>query len=223
MNEITTVGVDLAKDVIVVCAADAAGRTLFFKQLGFRGFASWAANLPPCTIAMEACSSAHYWARTLGALGHSPRLLSPDLVRPFRKSRGAKNDRNDAEAILIAARQPDMRFVSVKSVEQQSVLACHRMREGWKSERTALINRVRSLLAEFGIWLGRSPQNLARALPPLIQDEALPARVRALLVQFQPRESSGSSSVVTLPCSPSARSTTVPMIAPESSASARMA
>jgi transposase len=185
MKQITTVGVDLAKDVIVVCAADASGRTMLFKQLGFRGFAEWAANVQPCTIAMEACSSAHFWARTLTALGHCPKLLAPDLVQPFRKSRGAKNDRNDAQAILIAAQQPDMRFVSVKSLEQQSILACHRMREGWKSERTALINRVRSLLAEFGIWLGRSAPNLARSLPRLIQDEQLPARVRALLVQAQ--------------------------------------
>ena len=185
MNQITTVAADLAKDLIVVCAADAFGRTLFFKQFGFRGFASWAANLPPCTMAMEACSSAHFWARTLESLGHRPKLLSPDLVTPFRKSKGAKNDRNDAQAILIAALQPDMRFVSVKSIEQQSILACHRMREGWKSERTALINRVRGLLAEFGIWLGRSPQNLARSLPKLIQDEQLPPRVRTLLVQAQ--------------------------------------
>jgi transposase len=185
MNQITTVAADLAKDLIVVCAADASGRTLFFKQFGFRGFASWAANLPPCTVAMEACSSAHFWARTLMALGHHPKLLAPDLVKPFRKSKGAKNDRNDAQAILIAALQPEMRFVSVKSVEQQSILACHRMREGWKSERTALINRVRGLLAEFGIWLGRSPQNLARSLPRLIQDEELPARIRALLSHAQ--------------------------------------
>jgi transposase len=185
MNQITTVGVDLAKELIVVCAADAAGRTMCFKQFGFRAFASWAANLPPCTMAMEACSSAHFWARTLESLGHRPKLLSPDLVVPFRKSKGAKNDRNDAQAILVAALQPDMHFVSVKSIEQQSILACHRMREGWKSERTALINRVRGLLAEFGIWVGRSPQNLARSLPKLIQDEQLPARVRALLRQAQ--------------------------------------
>ena len=185
MKEITTAAVDLAKELIVVCTADASGRTRYFKQFGFRGFASWAANLPPCTMAMEACSSAHYWARTLESLGHRPKLLSPELVAPFRKSKGAKNDRNDAQAILIAALQPDMRFVSVKSIEQQSILACHRMREGWKVERTALINRVRGLLAEFGVWLGRSPQNLARSLPRLIQEEQLPARVRALLVQAQ--------------------------------------
>lgn len=97
----------------------------------------------------------------------------------------AKNTRNDAQAILIAALQPDMRFVSVESVEQQSILVCHRMREGWRSERTALINRVRGLLVEFGIRLGRSPQNLARSLPRLIQDEQVPPHVRALLVQAQ--------------------------------------
>jgi len=116
---------------------------------------------------------------------HRPRLLAAELVKPFRKSQAVKNDRNDAQAILIAALQADMRFVAVKTLEQQSILACHRMREGYKSERTALINRVRGLLAEFGIWLGRSPQNLARSLPRLIQDEQLPARVRALLVQAQ--------------------------------------
>ena len=127
MKEITTVGVDLAKELIVVCAADASGRTMFFKRFGFQGFANWAANLPPCMMAMEACSSAHFWARTLESLGHRPKLLAPDLVKPFRKSKGAKNDRNDAEAILIAALQPNMRFMSVKSIEQQSILACHRM------------------------------------------------------------------------------------------------
>src|ERR1700751_540798 len=185
MNEITTVGVDLAKGLIVACAADAAGRTQFYKRFGFHGFAAWAANLAPCTIAMEACSSAHHGARTLSALAHTVKLLAPDLVKPFRKSQAAKNDRNDAQAILITALQPEMRFVSVKSLEQQSILAVHRMREGWKSERTALINRVRGLLAEFGIWLGRSPQNLARSLPRLIQDEELPARIRALLSHAQ--------------------------------------
>ena len=132
---------------------------------------------------MEACSSAHYWARTLSALGHNVKLLAPDLVKPFRKSQAAKNDRNDAQAILITALQPDMRFVAVKSLEQQSILAVHRMREGWKSERTALINRVRGLLAEFGFWLGRSPQTLTRRLPQLMQEDQLPARVRALLAQ----------------------------------------
>jgi transposase len=148
MNEITTVGVDLAKEVIVVCAADAVGRPVYFKQFSFAGFAAWAANLPPCMFGLEACSSAHYWARFLSDHGHTARLMAAEFVSPFRKSKGAKNDRNDAQAVLTAMRQPDMRFVTIKSVEQKAMLSWHRMRQGWSDERTALINRVRGLLAE---------------------------------------------------------------------------
>jgi transposase len=85
MNKITTVGVDLAKEVIVVCAGDAAGRAVYFRQFSFHGFAQWAANLPPCTFGMEACSSAHHWARRLTELGHTPRLMAAEFVAPFRK------------------------------------------------------------------------------------------------------------------------------------------
>ena len=183
MNEITTVGVDLAKELIVVCATDASGRVVCFKQFGFQGFAAWAANLPPCTFGMEACSSAHYWARWLTAQGHQARLMAAEFVKPFRKSQGAKNDRNDAQAIRIALVQPEMRFVSVKSVEQQAMLAWHRMRSGYNEERTALINRTRGLLAEFGLWLGRSSAALLRALPRLAEEEQLPPRLRPLLRQ----------------------------------------
>jgi len=145
MNEITTVGVDLAKEVIVVCAGDASGRAMFFKQFSFAGFSVWAGNLPPCTIGMEACSSSNHWARVLSAYGHRPKLMAAEFVKPFRKSQGAKNDRNDAQAILCAVREPNMRFVSAKSLEQQSILASHRMRQGWHAERTALLNRTRGL------------------------------------------------------------------------------
>jgi transposase len=88
MDQITTVGVDLAKEVIVVCAADASGRALFFKQFSFLGFSAWAANLPPCTVGMEACSSAHHWARVLCGYGHHPKLMAAEFVKPFRKSQG---------------------------------------------------------------------------------------------------------------------------------------
>ena len=137
MNEITTVGVDLAEEVIMVCAGDAQGRTRYFKQLGFESFARWAATLPACTFGMEACSTAHHWARFLGRHGHTPKLMAAEFVAPFRKSQGAKNDRNDAQAILAAVRQPDMRFVSVKSLEQQAMLAWHRARSGfpWSAPR----------------------------------------------------------------------------------------
>lgn len=181
MNQITTVGVDLAKDVIVVCAADAAWRAVYRKQLSFAGFAAWAANLSPCVVGMEACSSAHHWARYLVQHGHDARLMAAEFVAPFRMSRGAKNDRNDAEAIMVAMRQPTMRFVAVKSVDQQSMLAWHRARSGFMEERKSLLNRTRGLLAEFGIWVGRSPATLIHQLPMLMDDDSLPDLFKPIL------------------------------------------
>ena len=185
MNEITTVGVDLAKEVIVVCAGDRLGRPLYTRQFSFQGFALWAANLPCATFGLEACSSAHYWARWLTERGHTAKLMAAEHVGPFRMSRGAKNDRNDAQAVLAAVVQPAMRFVAVKSVEAQAMLALHTVRQGWKTERTALINRTRGVLSEFGIWLGRGTAQLLRALPALSDGEQLPARVRLVLRQIR--------------------------------------
>jgi Transposase len=181
MNEITTVGVDLAKEVIAVCAADRSGRIVYTRVFGRDAFAQWAVQLPPCSFGLEACGAAHHWARWLASHGHTARMMAAEFVQPFRKSRAAKNDRNDAEAVLTAVRQPNMRFVAVKSVEQQARLAWHRMRQGWIEERTALINRLRGLLGEFGVWRGRSATLLTRALPALENDEALPLLVRRLL------------------------------------------
>jgi transposase len=185
MTEITTVGVDLAKEVIVVCAGDRTGRPMFSRQFSFHGFAQWAAMLSKATFGMEACSSAHHWARWLTERGHVARLMAAEHVAPFRMSKGAKNDRNDAQAILTAVLQPAMRFVSVKSVDSQAMLAVHTMRRGWNAERTALLNRTRGLLAEFGIWLGRSSARLLRALPEFTETDTLPAPVRILLRQVR--------------------------------------
>jgi len=181
MNEITTVGVDLAKEVIAVCAADRSGKTVFTRVFRRDTFAAWAVQLPACVFGMEACGAAHHWARWLASHGHRPRLMAAEFVQPFRKSRAAKNDRNDAEAVLTAVRQPNMRFVAVKSVEQQACLSWHRLRQGWSEERTALINRIRGLLGEFGVWRGRSAALLTRALPELEHDEGLPLMVRRLV------------------------------------------
>jgi transposase len=178
MNEITTVGVDLAKEVIAVCAADGAGRTVFTRIFRRDAFAQWAVQLPSCRFGMEACGAAHHWARWLAGHGHTAQLMAAEFVQPFRKSRAAKNDRNDAEAVLTALRQPNMRFVAVKSVDQQARLSWHRMRQGWIEERTALINRARGLLGELGVWRGRSAARLVGALPDLENDEALPLLVR---------------------------------------------
>jgi transposase len=182
MNQITTVGVDLAKEVIVVCAADAGGNVVLRRQLSFASFAAWAANLPPCSVGMEACSSAHHWARFLMGHGHEARLMAAEFVAPFRKSRGAKNDRNDAEAIMVAMRQPTMRFVGVKSVDDQAVLSWHRARSGFMEERKSLLNRTRGLLAEFGIWIGRSSAVLVRKLPELMDEESLPDLFKPILL-----------------------------------------
>src|SRR6202171_3818583 len=186
MNEITTVGVDLAKEVIAVCAADGSGKSVFMRVFRRAAFAAWAVQLPPCVFGLEACGAAHHWARRLTSHGHTPRLMAAEFVKPFRKSRAVKNDRNDAEAVLTAVRQPNMRFVAVKSIEQQAYLSWHRMRQGWSEERTALINRLRGLLGEFGVWRGRSAEVLTRALPELEHDEALPLLVRRLLTEARP-------------------------------------
>jgi transposase len=185
MNEITTVGVDLAKEVIVVCGGDAAGRVVLRKQLSFAGFAAWAANLPPCVIGMESCSSAHHWARKLERMGHTPKLMAAEHVEGFRMSRGAKNDTNDALAIMVAVRVPTMRFVSVKSVDDQAMLSWHRSRSGYVEERKSLLNRTRGLLSEFGIWVGRSTTVLMRKLPELANEPSLPDLFKPILLHTQ--------------------------------------
>ena len=185
MQHITTIGIDLAKEVMAVCALDVTGSVVSSKVMKRDAFIIWAEQLPPCTVVMEACGSAHHWGRWFAARGHTARLIAAEFVQPFRKSSAAKNDRNDAEAIAIAARQPTMRFVAIKSVEQQSILAWHRMREGWKEERTALLNRLRGLLGEFGLWPSRSADKLIRALPSLSEDPRLSDGMRAIVMETQ--------------------------------------
>ena len=179
MDKRTTVGIDLAKDVFAVCVLDAHGAVLDRKVLRRAAFERWAESLSePCTVAMEACGSAHHWGRFFAARGHTARLLAAEFVVPFRQ--GGKNDGNDALAIAIAARQPTMRFVSVKTVEQQAILAWHRMRQGWIEERTALLNRVRGLLAAFGLVAGRSPAVLIAAMPRIVDEAAAPDKATRL-------------------------------------------
>jgi transposase len=181
MNEIITVGIDLAKEVFAVCILDHRGAVVERKVLRRAAFERWAGTLAPCTVAMEACGSAHHWGRYFAARGHSARLIAAEFVVPFRQ--GGKNDGNDALAIAIAARQPTTRFVPIKTVEQQAVLSWHRARAGFNDERTALINRLRGLLAEFGIVIARSSERLLKALPGLSSDERVPVPVRALLLE----------------------------------------
>jgi transposase len=172
MNEITRVGVDLAKRVIQVCAVNAAGVRVVSRALPRDKFMPWCAQLPAgCMVAMEASSGAHHWARKLVALGLDARIIAAHLVVPYRlQGKSGKNDANDAAAICEAASRPQMHFVSIKNVEQQSMLCIHRLREGFKQERIACINRIRGLLAEFGLVFAQSPDALRRALPEAMED-----------------------------------------------------
>jgi len=179
--KITTVGLDLAKSVFQVHGVDVRGKAMLRKQLKRSEMATFFANLPPCLIGMEACSSAHHWARKLVALGHEVRLMAPQFVKPYVKTN--KNDRNDAEAICEAVTRPTMRFVPVKTSEQQTVLALHRARAAYVKARTAQANQMRGLLGEFGIVLPQGIGQLYRQVPDILADgdNALPGPMRALL------------------------------------------
>ena len=163
MGEITTVGLDLAKRVFHLIGCDAHGKEVKRGQV-----MAYFANLPPCLIGMEACASAHYWARRLGELGHEVRLIPPQHVKAY--VRGNKNDYNDARAIAEAACRPDIRFVAVKTVEQQDVQALHRLREARVGERTALCNQMRGLLAEYGIVLPQGASAVRKRVPELLEE-----------------------------------------------------
>ena len=183
MDKITAVGLDLAKQIIQVHGIDAAGRVVLRKAVRRERLLALLAQLPRCVVGMEACSGTHHWARELRQLGHEPRIMAAEFVRPFRKSLAVKNDANDAEAICTAARQANMRFVAMKSVEQQAALCAHRLRQGLVEERTALINRLRGLLTEFGVVAPLSPEKLRRELARCQdpEDPRLPATVRELV------------------------------------------
>jgi transposase len=179
--KITSVGIDLAKNVIQVHGVDERGKAVLRKQLKRAQVAAFFANLPPCLIGMEACASAHHWARKLETLGHTVKLMAPQFVKPYVKTN--KNDAADAEAICEAVARPTMRFVPVKNGEQQAVLALHRARQGFVKARTAQANQIRGLLAEFGIVIPQGIGHIAKRLPEILEDgeNELPGAFRQLL------------------------------------------
>jgi transposase len=166
---ITTIGIDIAKNVFQIHGVDAQGHVVLRKQLRRGQVTRFFAQLHPCLIGMEACSTAHHWARTLQAFGHSVKLMAPQFVKPYVKSQ--KNDAADAEAICEAVGRPSMRFVPIKSIEQQSVLALHRVRQSLVSARIAKANQIRSLLAEMGLVLPQRIYQLRR-IPELLEHAA---------------------------------------------------
>ena len=180
MKEITTVGVDLAKGLFTVHGVDAAGRTVLRKTVRREKLMELMANLPPCLIGMEACGGAHEWARRFEACGHRVGIMMARFVAPYRKS--SKNDGNDAEAICEAVARPNMRFVPVKSAEQQAVLSLHRVRQGFIEQRTATINRIRGLLAEFGVVLPQRAEQVRRAA--MVAADNLPTLAREAIADL---------------------------------------
>ena len=181
---IARVGVDLAKNVIQVHAVDGAVKRVVARAFKREQFVAWCAQLPAgCLVAMEACSSAHHFARRLRAMGLDARLIAASFVSPYRmEGKGGKNDMTDAAAICEAASRPTMRFVPIKSCEQQGVMSLHRVREGLKEERTACINQIRGVLAEFGLVFGKSPKALRAALGDVIEDASNELSTMARLV-----------------------------------------
>jgi transposase len=185
MQKITTIGLDIAKSVFHLYAVNHMGRYVKKKQLKRKQVLSYMAKLEPCLIAMEACGGANYWAREFIARGHQVKLLAPQYVKPYVK--GNKNDYNDAEAIAEAVQRPSMRFVPIKSVEQQDIQNFHRQRERIKGERTALVNQIRGLLAEYGVVIHLGVKAVRQALPRILEDaeNGLTPLTRELFAELQ--------------------------------------
>lgn len=171
MGEVSTIGVDLAKSVFQVHGADASGAVLFRRKLRRHQVLAFFSSQPPCTVAMEACSSSHYWAREITKLGHTVRLISPAYVKPFVKRQ--KNDAADAEAICEAAQRPTMRFVAPKSEQAQAAAIVFRARDLLVKQRTQIINALRGHLAEFGIVVAKGPARVPQ-LVRAVEDAAEP-------------------------------------------------
>lgn len=176
MSEITTLAIDLAMQVFQLHGVDDRGVALRQQQVRRAQLTSTLAQLPVCTVAMEACGSAHHWGRVAQRLGHRVHLIPPQYVKAY--ARGQKNDRNDAQAIAEAARVPGMAQVAVKSEEQQAILALHRFREQLVKERTALANQLQGVLREFGLLVPRAPLQMRARLADLLASEAIPAVLR---------------------------------------------
>lgn len=176
--DITTIGMDLAKNVFQVHGIDGHGQVVLRKTLARSKVLGFFTALPPCTVGMEACGGAHYWARQLQAMGHTVHLMAPQFVKAYVKTN--KNDAADAEAICEAVGRPTMRFVAIKTEEQQAILSLHRVRQQFVKQRTAQANAVRGLLAEFGIVLPSGIRQMHR-VPERIDHPLLPAPMPMLL------------------------------------------
>ncbi len=169
MNEVITIGVDLAKNVFQVHGVDVSGEVVIRRQLRRSRVMPFFEKQPRCLVGMEACATSHHWAREIGKLGHEVKLMPPCYVKPYVKRN--KNDAADAEAICEAVTRPTMRFVAVKSTEQQGVLMLHRSRELLVRQRTMLVNAIRAHMAEFGIVAPAGIQRVKELFAVIADDD----------------------------------------------------
>lgn len=165
---VAVIGIDLAKNVFELCGLDADGKCVLRRRVRREGLVSLVERQPPCIIGLVACCGAYHWQRRFEALGHQVRIMAPQNVKPF--ARRQKNDRNDAEALAIALRQPSMRFVPKKTIEQQDIQSLHRARQRLVNHRTALVSQMRGILLDRGIAFGKSITRARRMIPELVAD-----------------------------------------------------
>jgi transposase len=185
VSEIIRIGVDTSKYIFQLHGVDAAEQPVLRKRLGRKQMLEFFAKLPPTQIGMEACGAAHYWARELSKLGHEVRLMAPQHVKPYVKRN--KNDGRDAEALCEAMSRPTMRFVPMKTAEQQAALMLVGLREQMVSRRTQLSNMIRGYAAEFGITAAKGLDKIGTLLAEIAQDENVPVPARQLFA-LQGRE-----------------------------------
>jgi transposase len=169
--DITTVGIDIAKRIFQIHGVNKNGKTVLKKKLMRDQVLIFMSNLPKCLVGIEACGGANYWAREISKLGHEVKLMAPQFVKPYVKTN--KNDQADSEAICEAVSRPNMRFVPVKSVEQQDILSIHRVRERLVRNRTALANEIRGLLLEFGIAIPQGINKISTKLTEILDEGTL--------------------------------------------------
>ncbi|MDN3031288.1 MAG: IS110 family transposase [Candidatus Tisiphia sp.] len=169
--EVTTIGIDIAKRIFQIHGVDKNGKTILKKKLMREQVLTFMANLPKCLVGMEACGGASYWARELTKLGHTVKLIAPQFIKPYVKTN--KNDQADSEAICEAVARPNMRFVPIKTVEQQDILFIHRVRQRLVKNRTALANEIRGLLHEFGFVIPQGINKIMTKLTEILDEGAL--------------------------------------------------
>jgi len=168
MGNVTTLGIDLAKNVFHVHGIDDSGRTVVQERVSRRRLSEFIAKMPSCLIGIESCGGSQYWARVFERHGHAVRLMNPKFVTPYVKSN--KNDRNDAEAICEAVTRPNMRFVGRRTIEQQDLQMVHRVRQRLVRERTRLVNQIRGLLQEYGVVLRQGVSQVRSGVPEVLED-----------------------------------------------------